>query len=152
MLKNAKHSLEAARLSEEHRFFNSMNVLVYCAFTLEAFFNHLGKHLHKDWEEIERDIPKFKKLKKLSKEVGVTSDFSSTPYTSVKEVFAFRYSLAHGRTEVIEKDNPQLIGSDWMNMCTLDNAERIFADTKSVISGLYKASGLGEHPFFILTW
>lgn len=157
MVKNARLSLEAAKASEEGQFFNAMNVLVYSAFAMEAFFNHLGSHLVENWESKERNLSKYKKLRKFPKDLGIDADMETDPYRGVRDAFDFRDSLAHGRTETVEKTETielgpdetrsYMIGSEWMNFCTVENAERIFSSTEQVITELYQAAGLGDYPF-----
>lgn len=157
MIKSAKLALESARASSEGQFFNSMSVLIYSAFAMEAFFNHLGSHLSENWESEERRISKWQKFRNFNCQLNLNRDLDSRPYLSVFEAFNFRDSLAHGRTEEIKKeevveisdDEVQfcMISSKWMESCTLEKAEEIFADIKIVITEMYKESGLGEYPF-----
>ncbi|MCZ6862919.1 MAG: hypothetical protein O7I42_22080 [Alphaproteobacteria bacterium] len=157
MWKSARLALESAQNSEEGRFFNSMNALVYSAFAMEAFFNHLGLHLVDDWEKQERKLSKYKKLMKFRNDLGITSDIKSEPYLSVSDAFDFRDLLAHGRTETIEKQEVlelseeeakrYMIDTEWMDFCTLDNAQRVFENIEKVITELYKAAELGDYPF-----
>ncbi|HIP01876.1 MAG TPA: hypothetical protein EYN44_20070 [Marinobacter salarius] len=157
MIKSAGFALESARASSEGQFFNSMSVLIYSAFAMEAFFNHLGSHLSENWESEERKISKWQKFRDFNCQLNLSRDLDSRPYLSVFEAFNFRDYLAHGRTEEIKKEEVveisedevqfYMIGSKWMETCTLEKAEEIFADIKSVITEMYKASGLGELPF-----
>jgi len=157
MWKNAKISLEAARKSEESQFFNVMNTLVFSAFSMEAFFNHLGSQLVEEWHKKERKLSKLKKLKFFSSKLKVEADFSSRPFISVIDVFKFRDLLAHGRTEVINQSeevnlnkddlNRYMIENEWMKLCNLETAMRVFADVESLIYLLFKAAGMGENPF-----
>lgn len=157
MMKSARIALDAARATIEGQFFNSMNVLVYSAFTMEAFFNHLGAHLDEGWESKERKISKYKKFRNFNTLLGLNRDLKTEPYCVVFDVFDFRDSLAHGRTEEIEKQETvdltedekrsYMIGSKWMDSCTLDNAEKVFSSIEAVITEFYKAAGLGDHPF-----
>lgn len=62
MWKNAKFSLEAARKTEKGQFFNVMNTLVFSAFAMEAFFNHIGSRVIDNWNKKERNLSKLKKL------------------------------------------------------------------------------------------
>lgn len=157
MMKSARIALDAARATEDGQFFNAMNVLVYSAFAMEAFFNHLGTHLDKNWESKERKISKYQKLRDFNSCLGLNRDLKKEPYSVVFDVFDFRDSLAHGRTEEIEKQETveltederrsYMIGSKWMDSCTLDNAEKAFLSIEAVITEFYKAAGLGDFPF-----
>ena len=121
MMKNARVSLEAAKATEAGQFFNSMNVLVYSAFAMEAFFNHLGSHIDKEWGKKERRINKYDKLRKFHKELGLTSKIEDEPYCVVFDAFDFRDSLAHGRTEEIEKTETLELTEDEARTYTIDS-------------------------------
>ena len=45
-------------------------------------------------------------------------------------------------------EEPELKLADWEKMATLQNAERFFEDTRSMIGELHKAAGLTQDPFF----
>ena len=64
MLKRARKALDEAKSSDEGRMFNCMDTIVYSAFAMEAFINHIGSHLHDNWFKKERSIPKYIKLEK----------------------------------------------------------------------------------------
>lgn len=157
MWKNAKVSLEAARKNEEGQFFNVMNTLVFSAFTMEAFFNHLGSQSVDKWDKKERSLSKLKKLKFFLSELKVKEDFSSRPIISVIDAFKFRDLLAHGRTEIVNQSEEvnlnenefkrYMIENEWMKLCNLETAERVFDDVESIIYKLFKAAGMGEYPF-----
>ena len=157
MLKSARLALDFAREKEEGRFFQTMNVLVYSAFALEAYFNHLGAHLHSDWQSKERRLSKVKKLRQFNEYLHLNQDLSEEPYRSVLDVFNFRDALAHGRTEEVERQETvelredelrsYMIGTGWTDACTLANAERVFSNVEAVIRQLHKAAGLGDYPF-----
>jgi len=157
MMKSARLSLHDASATETGRFFNSMNVLVYSAFAMEAFFNHLGSHLYKDWESKERKMSKFKKFRNFNSDLKLNHDLSKEPYSIIFDVFDFRDSLAHGRTEEIERKEvveltedelrSYTIGSKWMDSCNLENAEKVFSSVETVITEFFRVAGLGEYPF-----
>ncbi|WP_143164529.1 hypothetical protein [Lampropedia hyalina] len=157
MLKSARVALEFAREKEEGRFFQAMNVLVYSAFAVEAYFNHLGAHLDSNWESKERKLSKFKKLRQFNERLELNQDLSKEPFRSVMDVFDFRDALAHGKTEEVERQETvelsedelrsYMIGTKWMDACTLENAARIFSNVEEAIRQLHKAAGLGEYPF-----
>lgn len=157
LYKAAKIALKRAEESEAGQFFNVMEVLVFSAFTVEAYFNHLGAKRFTDWEEIERKHSKRAKLKKLAKEVGISIDYDNRPYTSLLEAFDFRDTLAHGRTETVEKSfeadfehatsGQIMISNEWMEYCVLSNAIRVFEDITKIIELLHDAAGFGKFPF-----
>jgi hypothetical protein len=157
MYKASRIALQKAEASEEGEFFNAMYSLVFSAFMVEAYFNHLGAERFTDWAKIERRLSKRAKLQKLAVEVQLSRDLSTRPYTSVLEGFDFRDLLAHGRTETVEKSfeaefdhftsDQIMIANEWMEFCTVENARRIFDDCTIVIGQLHDAAGLGKYPF-----
>src|SRR5690606_7078049 len=131
MFKSARVALDFARQTEEGRFFQAMNVLVYSAFAMEAYFNHLGEALDSKWLSKERRFSKFKKLRHFNERLNLNRDLSEEPYLSVVDAFSFRDALAHGRTEEVERQETvevteeelrsYMIGTEWMDSCTLEN-------------------------------
>lgn len=157
MWKNAKKSIKAARETEEGQFFNVMNTLVYSAFAMESFFNHLGSRLIDNWDKKERKLSKIKKLKLFLSNLKVEADLTTRPYVSVTDVFKFRDLIAHGRTEIVSQNEEvilseddlkiYMIENDWMKLCNIETAERVFVDVESIIHTLFKAAGMGKYPF-----
>jgi len=156
MWKSAKHALTNAQSSQEGQFFEAMNVLAFSAFAMEAFLNHAGAKVFEDWIKRERRLSKFKKLEKLTKFLHISPNFKTRPYCSVIDAFTFRDTIAHGRTEKNEfatAINPSITDpayfaeSEWMSMCTLGTAQRIFADIEEVIQKLFASAELGTNAF-----
>ena len=109
-----------------------MGSLLLTAFTFEAFLNHLGDKRIKFWEEIER-IGVMNKYSVLCKELNLEPDFSKRPYQTLKLLFRFRNSIAHGRSMVLDgkkiilsEDEPwdHEPKTDWEEFCTEAIAER----------------------------
>ena len=157
MLKAARLALEEGNKNEEGQFFHSMNTIVYSAFALEAFFNHLGEHFYDDWSKRERKLPKKKKFTTFLKKCNIDYSLNKEPFNSAIEAFTFRDQLAHGKTEEInisktvelseQEERFFTIENDWTEFCKIENANRIFENTKELISTMFKEAGLGEHPF-----
>ena len=160
MYKNAKISLKNAQENKEGKFFNVMNCIVYSAFAVEAYFNHLGSKKYDDWDAKERKLSKKKKLNYLAKELGIDIDSDKRPFRSILEAFRYRDSLAHGRTENITKsmlvefvdedDLAFMIKSGWFEFTELENAERIFDDMVKLITEFHQAASLEVSPFVSL--
>lgn len=157
MYKNAKNCLENAQNIKEGEFFNIMTCIVFSAFAVEAYFNHLGSKNYDDWNNRERKLSKKKKLIFFANEFGIIADIDKRPLSSILEAFGYRDALAHGRTEnitrsltieVTSEDNLAfVIKSGWFEFTELNNAERIFNDTVSFITELHRAANLGTYPF-----
>ncbi|MGI9281650.1 MAG: hypothetical protein ACR2PX_18745 [Endozoicomonas sp.] len=157
MFKAARLALEEGNRNEEGQFFHSMNTIVYSAFALEAFFNHLGEHFYDDWSKRERKLSKRKKFITFLEKCEIKYDLDKEPFSSAIEAFAFRDQLAHGKTEEVEISKPVelteqeerffTIGNDWTEFCKIENANKVFSDTKDLISRMFIAADLGDHPF-----
>jgi hypothetical protein len=146
------------RAEEEGSYYQFMGSLIFTAFSLEAFFNHIGPKLFPDdWPKRERRGPK-KKLEVLAEKLGLEVDYDSRPWEVLRTLFEFRNDLAHGKsikvidtTEVpLHKFRPRPIEfalTPWEKFCTRENAERAREDVENIVHALNDASGLGEHPF-----
>ncbi len=153
----AKHMLQLANESDHGKLYNIISCITYCAFTLEAYFNHLGSERNSEWNEIERKIPKAKKYELFCKSLGLTIDLSKRPYKTMTEVFSYRDIMAHGKstTEYINKpidgDVNDLtsfdVGPDWKSYSTIENASKACDDIREIILELHKASGHTRDPF-----
>lgn len=125
--------------------------LIFTAFALEAYLNWLGDKLFPHWDYLERLKIK-EKLDLLSAQFGVQINNGARPWQTIKDVFAFRNDLAHGRpdaltstaTEPIDEHLDKKIGewqrTWWETYCTGENAERAIEDIGEVIRTLHKAA------------
>lgn len=84
-------------------------VVVFMAFTIEAYVNNLGfRHFH-DWSEKERK-PWKEKLKLLHSRQSKTAEWQSLPLAFAKELFEIRDRLAHGKPERVNGPSFDLMG------------------------------------------
>jgi len=132
--------------------------LVFRAFYLEAFLNWLGQHLIPHWNYLERLKPK-EKLDLLNDLIHVTPDYGTRPWQIVKDLFAFRNYLAHGKSESLNTESVedlnefldgklgQTIPTEWERFCTEENAVRAKEDVEKIATLLYeKAQVKHEGP------
>jgi hypothetical protein len=153
----AKHLLSLAEASRDGQLYTVMSALMYCAFTLEAYINHLGALRHADWEAKEHRKSAKDKFKMLAREVGVQVNFGKPPYRTMRDLFAFRDKVAHGRTtrekvdKLIKLDGPhlpQIAGdTEWLAFATIENARQAVKDVEAMVKELHKASGFTGSPF-----
>jgi len=153
----AKHMLEQALRSDEGQLYNIISCLTYSAFTLEAYFNHLGKMRNPNWDKIERKYPKLKKYKLFCHECNVSFDFEKPPYSTMIELFSFRDCMAHGKSTVdyvakeidfnSELPNQFSTGPSWREYATIANAEKGVRDVDAIIFELHTAAGYTDNLF-----
>lgn len=148
--------------SKEHVEFEYLYLysMLLCAFTLEAYLNHLGKlQCHEYWPELESKRP-IEKLDEISSIIGLQLDRSRRPSQTFKEIFEFRNDIVHAKpAEVIAEieypveeflkadELPPEPPTDWEKALNPDKANRFFQDTEAMIIFLHKGSGLGDKPF-----
>lgn len=153
----AKHMLELAEATRDGQLYTATSALVYCAFTLEAYLNHLGKLRHAGWEDVERSYGKRRKYEMFAKDAGLQIDYARRPYSTLVDLFAFRDRMAHGKTEtekvsVLIDANaprlPQIVGhSDWQAFATIETARQAISDVERLVRELHAASGQRGDPF-----
>jgi len=123
----------------------TMSCMLYCAFTLEAFLNHIGNLVPDQWDEkYGRKGPK-EKMAVIEKYLETKFNKSLRPFQTFNEIFKYRNMLVHGRTEVINE--PTIVEtdrgpdfefeSDWKKMTTYDNAKRFFNDTDQIMIDIF---------------
>tara|TARA_R110000868_G_scaffold25293_7_gene98661 strand:- start:46 stop:618 length:573 start_codon:yes stop_codon:yes gene_type:complete len=158
MHKGARFMLNLAEDSQEGQLYTTISALVYCAFTLEAYLNHLGKLKNDDWEKIERRYSKIDKYKKFASAGNINFDeFRNRPYRTLKELFGFRDRMAHGRTTTesvnvsiyMPTDHLPQIYADksWKSFATVENARIAIEDVETIVKELHSANGYPGNPF-----
>ena len=158
LLLAAKEALKSAKEKEEGSFYTSLHSIVFTAFALESFLNHLGRRLFPT-------EPKFKwkrpddKLKAVCAKLGFTPNMGISPYQSFGRAFATRNLAAHSETVVqpfdrmVDADDamPRPERSPLELQCTLAIAERLFKDAKKIVEDLHERAGLPFKPLLIAT-
>ncbi len=140
-----------------HQFMAS---LVFTAFTLEAYFNHIGPQLFKCWSDLERLGPK-EKLNIIAERLSIKIEYGKPPWQVMKHLFGFRNDIAHGKSQIIRlsKIVPQrkfsdirlgeLVRTEWEIYCTKINAQKAREDVEAIINELHKNGKFKpDYPFF----
>jgi hypothetical protein len=82
--------------------FERMNfpmIVVFEAFSVESYVNHLGFLTVDHWEEVER-LPWRSKISILHKIAGVEANWGEDPLQFASQIFKVRDKMAHGKPEV----------------------------------------------------
>jgi len=156
-LHNAAHyAHQAAQESIDGRFFSCLTAMVFSAFSLEAYLNHLGNSEFPDWAKFERNKSPRQKLDMLVARRGYLPDFSKPPFGTFDQIFTFRKKIAHGKTERVEieevqehelGDKPDLPTTLWEIETTLENATSFVEDSASMIRVLHPIFGYRDDAF-----
>ncbi len=140
-------------------FHQFMASLVFTAFTLEAYLNHIGVKIFTCWNDLERLSPK-EKLNVIAERLTIHIDYGKRPWQIMKKLFGFRNDIAHGKSvtikseEVIslinhtDEDIHKVAQTSWEKFCTERNAVKAREDVDHIIKTIHEASGIkGEYPF-----
>ena len=134
--------------------------LVFTAFTLEAYLNHIGAKTFSCWEDLERLSPR-EKLNVIAERLDVEVIYGKRPWQIMKKLFQFRNDIAHGKSITVksEKIIPLEKHSDddfhelfertrWEKYCTEQDAVRAREDVKSIVEIMHAAAGFkDDFPF-----
>ena len=139
-----------------HQFMAS---LVFTAFSLEAYLNHIGPKIFKCWSDLERLGPK-EKLNVISDHLGVDIDYGQRPWQIMKQLFGFRNDIAHGKSVTIKiseiipadkQDDEYMWGfakTRWEKFWTKTNAQRAREDVEQIVHILHEAGSFqDDYPF-----
>lgn len=135
--------------------------MLLCAFSLEAFMNHLIRIYYPgDWENFERKSSPDEKLDKLSELLRFNLDKGRRPFQTFKSIFDFRNDIVHAKTVKLEETStfpidkflkadelPPIPLTNWEQTLTAKDAKKFFEDSKKIIAFLHEKSNLGDDPF-----
>ncbi len=153
------NALLQAKTTELGSFYNLITTMLFSAFCLEAYFNHVGEQKIQSWDLIEKCLQPIKKLELLSRTIGLKVDKSCRPFQTIDDIFKFRNIMVHGKTEQVEFNNEQnlLDGEDpvfpeitWKKWITLENAQRFLDDAEKMVVEIHKAAKMRGHPFTVM--
>jgi hypothetical protein len=150
--------LKRGQENEEGSYYMFMGSVVFAAFSLEAYLNHLGPKVFRCWGPLDRLGPK-EKLDVIAEKIDLPIDYGKRPWGIVKELVGFRNSIAHGRSDMLAVTNPvsiseytnymrELMETNWEKLCTRRHAERAHKDVEAIVKALHAKAGIkDEYPF-----
>ena len=138
-----------------HQFLAS---IVFTAFSLEAFLNHIGEIQFETWDELEKLSPKGK-IRVLAEKLDVNADFGKRPWQVVPEVFGIRNKIAHGKNELLEDERMlsidtydkrmgEMLKAPWQEYATAENAENARDEVEIVIREFWEKVENSSHLLF----
>ncbi len=152
--------LEKGKESSEGSFHQYLASLVFSAFTIEAYLNHVGAWLFKSWREYERALNPMQKLALICERLDIKPNYGCPPFQILTTLLPFRNAVAHGKTETLtfdqvlpadEKSNEVLhawIEADWERFATLENAEAARRDIRTLVELMHDRAKFPEHLNF----
>jgi hypothetical protein len=150
--------LRQGQSQEEGSYHQFMGSLVFTAFSFEAYLNHIGPKVFRNWGALERLGPQ-EKLDLIAEKIDLPVDYGKRPWGIMKELFGFRNDVAHGKSIKIAEDRVvplrdesesirEFAKTKWERFCTRQNAERARKDVEEMVRALHaKAEIKDEFPF-----
>lgn len=132
-----------------------MASILFTAFTFEAYLNHIGEQHLGCWGEKE-SIRVLDKYKTICEALGLKPDWSQRPYQTLKLLFKFRNSIAHGKSKEIKKtkvvsreSNPHEHAPKTFieEQCSIPNSQRFMEDIDTIVKEIHISAGLGDYPY-----
>jgi hypothetical protein len=143
----------------EGRYFKLITAMVFSAFCLEAYLNHVGRMYFPYWMEEEKEKSPEEKLEMISDKLGMTLDFSKRPFQTFGKIFWFRNNVAHGKTEYLSMEgvgkflsyeDPPLPNTEWETLVSEKHAAIFMNDTDEIIKVIHKNAGFKKIHHFDL--
>lgn len=157
----AKYYLELSKDENQSEQINSASSLVFAAFGIEAFLNHVGEQLFASWREyLKRYLSPEAKLHLIAEEIDLKVDFASPPFQTINTLFRFRNAMAHSVTEDLTDDNAKHyleLGNEswpaveWEKLRTSKTAEKILNDVIDAMAKIEKKSRIKPIPKEVLS-
>jgi len=134
---------------EEGKSFYIIGTMIFSAFVMEAYLNHVGKLKIDNWEKIEKSLSPKEKIKLFIEKFNLIVDLGKSPFQTLHDLFQFRQLIVHGKTKIIEHEFvtdrdvtkdffPIDLKSDWEYDIKLENGIRYFEDTKNMVEELHQ--------------
>jgi hypothetical protein len=157
----AWNAYKAAEAVEEGRYLHCQAAVVFCAFALEAYLNHIGVRRVKSWDLLERKLSWREKLDFIGRELSTTFDRGRQPFQAMVGAFAFRDRLAHGKSVADEAfegeytlgshDRDSYLDPEWLTeFQSLEKTKAMLQDMESALGQLQAAAGLGSEPLGLI--
>ncbi len=123
------------------------------AFTVEALLNHIGEARLLYWDIVERGLSWQQKLDLIARHYGFRPDRGRRPYQTLKDLFAFRDKLVHGKTwrgeatknsggfnASVLPEEPELFRRFWSDR----EVKAVLEDVSAVIEDLLSRAGMPD--------
>ncbi len=157
----AKYYLELSKDENQSEEINSTSSLVFAAFGIEAFLNHVGEQLFASWKDyLKKSLSPEAKLQLIAEKISLKVDFGAPPFQAIKTLFQFRNAMAHSVTEDLSDDNAKHYlelgnqswpAAEWEKLRTSKIAEKVLNDVIESIAKIEKKSRIKPIPREVLS-
>jgi hypothetical protein len=148
---------ELAKPNVPGRLNHIITSMLFDAFTLEAYLNHLGSKQLSFWPPLKEKLGPKEKLDVLCEVLEFHPDFGQSPWQSWGFIFKLRNLLVHAQTESVPfrgelhgeelhiKDWPK---AKWEEYISVKKCQNFLDDTKSMIIELATKAGISPDDVF----
>jgi hypothetical protein len=91
--------LDKAKKDPEGSYYQLMASLIFTAFTLEAYLNHIGQRIFKCWND----------LNVIAEKLEVEKDDGKRPFQTVSKLFKFRNDIAPGKSVPVKHEKQSVV-------------------------------------------
>ena len=138
-----------------HQFLGS---IVFTAFALEAFLNHVGESLFVSWPDLEKLTPKGK-INVITEKLQIDVNYGEVPWQVVPEIFGVRNKVGHGKTELLQDEQMlsvdsydelmgEILRAPWQQSATRENAEKARERVEQLCKTIWRRTNFDEHELF----
>jgi hypothetical protein len=140
-------------------YYHFLSSIVFTAFTLEAFVNHIGENIFTSWDDLEKLSPKGK-INIICDKLGIKVDYGILPWQIIPEIIGIRNKIAHGRNRLLKEETiiphndayeevrHKFLLADWQKYATQENAERARAEIEKVLKIIFNKAGIEDENLF----
>lgn len=153
----SEYLLKRGQGEERGSYFLFLSSLVFSAFSLEAFLNHIGEHLFNSWGDLEKLRPKAK-VNIIAEKLNIKVDYGDTLWQIIPEVIGFRNKIAHGKNTLLREKRTirandkyeeimhEFLFANWQNYATKENAIRVRQRLEEVFKIIHEKANI-ENDF-----
>lgn len=139
-----------------HQFLAS---IVFRAFTLEAFLNHVGEEIFVSWSDLERLSTKGK-LNVVAEKIGLRPNYGSMPWQIEPKLTGLRNKVVHGKNELIhderiltaddyDREMLSMLKADWQTFATSDNCAQARIQSSDLMALIWTTVGHELSSLFV---
>jgi hypothetical protein len=150
--------LERAQAEPGGSYYFFLGSLVFSAFSLEAFLNHMGESLFDSWSDLEILAPRGK-LIVICEHLGLKPKWNVQPWQTVPELAGFRNKIAHGKNALVrfektvsrdkyEKLWKMFLFADWQKYASETNAVRVRKQLEALFRLIHEKANLEDDCLF----
>ena len=137
-----------------------LSSLMFRAFSLEAFLNHIGEHLFLTWGELEKSLSPNAKLSLIGEKLNLKIEYGKAPWQIVPELIGFRNKVAHGKNSLLkteqivpanekyEKIMYKFLMADWQEHATKSNSLKAKKQLEVLFNKIHAAANIENDILF----